>query len=287
LKAAPNDNGNWGQSASYWEKHREVIRRMFSPISEALIQDARISAGDTVLDIGTGPGEPALAVAALVGREGKVYGIDPTPEMIAAAQREAIRQGLQNVDFDVATTDHLPFPSATFDGIVSRFAIMFFPSPVDALRETLRTLKPGGRMAFAVWGFAERNPFHYVLSRLIDRYAPLLPTAPEWSDAFRFAAPATLLAIFNEAGAVDASERLLRFKIDAPLSVEGFWELRSEMSEKLRSKLKLLSTEQIAEVRSQAIEVLGPYATSAGVSFPAEVLIVGGKRERRSDSRKP
>jgi SAM-dependent methyltransferase len=270
--------GNWGQSASYWEKHRDAIRRMFSPITEALIQDAHVSTGHKVLDIGTGPGEPALTVAAFIGKEGKVCGIDPTSEMISAAQREATRQGLQNVEFEVTTVDHLPFSSGTFDAVVSRFAIMFFPSPVDALRETLRTLKPGGRMAFAVWGFAERNPFHYILSRLIDRYAPQSPTPTEWSDAFRYATPGTLFAILNEAGALDASERLFQFKIEAPLSVEAFWELRSEMSEKLRSKLKLLSAGQIAEVRIEAIEALRPYATPQGMSMPAEVLVASGAK---------
>src|SRR5437588_7539947 len=75
----------WSESAPYWEKHREIIRKMFAPITEALIADARIIRGYNVLDVGTGPGEPALSIARFVGREGKVYGIDPAPEMIAAA----------------------------------------------------------------------------------------------------------------------------------------------------------------------------------------------------------
>ena len=271
--------GNWGQSAPYWEKHRDIIRKMFAPITGALIKDAHISPGDNVLDIGTGPGEPALTVAEFIGPAGKVCGIDPTPEMIAAAQRAAARQRLDNVDFQVTTADHLSFPSDTFDAAVSRFAVMFFPSPVEAIREILRTVKPGGRLAFAVWSFAESNPFHYVLSRLLDRYAPSSPTPPDSPDAFRFATPGTLLTIFNQAGAVDTSEHLLQFKIEAPLPVESFWELRSEMSEKLRSKLALLSTEQVAELRLQAIEALRPYDTSQGMSVPAEVLIVSGRKK--------
>jgi SAM-dependent methyltransferase len=270
--------GNWSQSAPYWEKHRETIRKMFAPITEALIKDAHISTGDNVLDIGTGPGEPALTVAEFVGPAGKVHGIDPTPEMIGAAQRAALRQGLHNVSFEVATADHLSFPPETFDAVVSRFAVMFFPQPLGAIRETLRTVRPGGRMAFAVWGLAERNPFHYILSRIIDRYAPPVPAEPNSPDAFRFAPPGTLLAIVNQAGAVDTSEHLLRFNIEAPLSGEGFWELRSEMSEKLRSKLKLLSVEQLAEVKTQAIEAFRQYETNQAVSLPAEVLIVSGRK---------
>jgi ubiquinone/menaquinone biosynthesis C-methylase UbiE len=268
--------GNWDQSAPYWEKHRDVIRKMFAPITEALIEHAGISSGHNALDIGTGPGEPALTVATF-GKAVKVWGIDPTPEMIAAAQRAALREGLQNVEFQVATADHLPFPSETFDAVVSRFAIMFFPFPLEAIRETLRTLKRGGRLAFAVWSFEERNPFHYRLSRILDRYVPVSPAADR-SDAFRFAPPGALLKIFNQAGAIETSEHLLEFKIEAPLSVERFWELRSEMSDKLRSRVKQLSAEQTAELRIHAIEALRPYATNQGISMPAEVLIVSGSK---------
>src|ERR1700758_1098994 len=93
----------WSGSAPYWEKHREVIRQMFAPITVALVEDAQVASGQTVLDIATGPGEPALSVAAVVGPRGKVYGIDLIPDMVAAARRAAERLALQNVQFEVAS----------------------------------------------------------------------------------------------------------------------------------------------------------------------------------------
>src|SRR5438132_9627011 len=92
----------WSASAPFWEKHREVIRQMFAPVTQALVEDAQIGSGHTVLDIATGPGEPALSVAALAGPQGKVVGIDPVPEMVAAARRAADRLGFRNAQFDVA-----------------------------------------------------------------------------------------------------------------------------------------------------------------------------------------
>ena len=267
----------WNESAQYWEKHRDTIRTMFSPITDALIAEAKIVPGNTVLDVGTGPGEPALTVAKFVGPEGKVIGIDPTSEMIEAARRAAARAGLKNVEFEIETTDSMSFAPQTFDAIVSRFAVMFFSDPIAGIRNLLRVLKPGGRMALAVWSFAESNPFHNTLSQIVDCYVAPSP-APESSDAFRFAPRGKLLGILNEAGASDTSERVFQFKIEAPLSVEEFWGLRSEMSEKLRTKLKNLSPEQIKEVRAQIIDALRPYSTSRGMSLPAEVLIVSGKR---------
>jgi SAM-dependent methyltransferase len=268
----------WSASAPFWEKHGEIIRQMFAPITYALVEDAQIGIQDAVLDIAMGPGEPALSVAALVGPEGKIFGIDPIPEMVAAARRTADRLGLKNAKFDVAFADLLPFPADTFDAVISRFGVMFFPSPVDAVREMLRVLKRGRKLALAVWHFAERNPFHYTLSRVIDRYVEPAQLAPDAPDAFRFARPGKLVEVFTEAGVMAPSERLLQFNIQAPISVEDFWTLRCEMSEKLREKIAMLSPEQMIEVKRQVLDALREYSTDGGISFPAEVLIVSGAK---------
>ena len=251
---------------------------MFAPVTEALVADARIVRGQRVMDVGTGPGEPALTIAGLVGREGKVAGIDPSFEMVEAARRAAGRDGIINVDFEVAPADRLPFASDSFDAVVSRFAAMFFPSPFEALREILRVLKLEGRFSLAVWHFAERNPFHTVFARVIERYVESPPVPPDSLDSFRFAAPGKLSGLLEHAGAANVSERLVQFKIEAPLSVEDFWEMRSEVSDKMRSSLARLSADQRQKVRTEVIEVMREYATNDGVRFPAEVLVVSGQR---------
>ncbi|HEY2018114.1 MAG TPA: methyltransferase domain-containing protein, partial [Bryobacteraceae bacterium] len=251
----------WSAAAPFWEKYRELIRQMFQPVTLALIADGLIDRGQSVLDVATGPGEPALSVAALVGPEGKVAGIDPVPEMVAAARREAGRLGLRNAQFDVAFADHLPFPAGTFDAVVSRFGVMFFPSPVDAVREMLRVLKPGGKLALAAWDFAERNPFFYALQRVLERYIDSPPPAPDAPDTFRFASPGKLRDVLDEAGATALSERLFRFTIEAPIPVADFWTLRCEMSEKLREKIPLLTREQLAELKRESLEALREYST--------------------------
>jgi ubiquinone/menaquinone biosynthesis C-methylase UbiE len=269
----------WRGSAPFWEKHRNIIRGMFAPITQALIEDAEIGAEDSVLDVATGPGEPALSVAAVVGPDGKVFGVDAIHGMIAAARTEAQRLGLKNAKFDVAFADDLPFAANTFDAVISRFGVMFFPSPVDGVREMLRVLKPGRKLAFAVWHFAERNPFHSALSRVMDRYVDSPPLEPDALDAFRFAPRGKLLKVFSEAGVVAPSERLLQFKIEAAAaSVEDFWNLRREMSEKLSEKFATLSEELKLKVTQEMLSSLAEYSTANGMSFPAEVLIVSGSK---------
>jgi ubiquinone/menaquinone biosynthesis C-methylase UbiE len=266
----------WRSSAPFWEKHRDIIRAMFAPITQALIKDAGIAGEDSVLDVAMGPGEPALTVAALAGPKGKVFGVDPIQGMVAAARSEAERLGLKNAKFDVAFADDLPFAADTFDAVISRFGVMFFPSPADGVREMLRVLKPGRKLALAVWHFAERNPFHYALSRVIDRYVDSPPLTPDALDAFRFAPPGKLKDVLAEAGALNPSERLLQFRIEALISVDDFWTLRQEMSDKLREKMVMLSEKQASEVKSEMLEALSEYSIDHGMSFPGEVLIVSG-----------
>jgi SAM-dependent methyltransferase len=277
----------WRSSAPYWEKHREIIRQMFAPVTQALvedahIEDAQIGTGAAVLDVATGPGEPALTIAVLVGAEGKVFGIDPAPEMVEAARRAAQQLGITNAEFEVAPADRLPVPDNSFDAAVSRFGVMFFPSPVDGVREVLRALKPGRKLAFAVWSSADRNPFHYEVARVMERFVDMPRPAPDAPDAFRFANPGKLRDILAEAGVIASSERLLQFAIQSPLSVEDFWTLRSEMSEKLREKLRTLSAGTLAEVKRQALEAMHPYSMGHSISFPAEVLIVSGSKSSAS-----
>ena len=270
----------WNGAAPFWEKHRETIRQMFAPVTQALVEDALIRSGHTVLDVATGPGEPALGIAAVVGPEGKIIGIDPIPTMVAAGRRAASQGGIRNTQFDVAFADDLPFPADSFDAVVSRFGVMFVPSPVDAVREMLRVLKPGRKLALAVWHLPESNPFFYTLSQVIERYVDSQPPAPDAPDAFRFAGSGRLLEVLCEAGAIASSERLLPFTIETPISVEDFWALRIEMSEKLREKVAMLSNEQLSEAKREALEAMGEYSTMRGMSFPAEVLIVSGTKSR-------
>ena len=268
-------------AAPFWEKYSDVIRQMFAPVSQALAEAAQIGRGHTVLDIATGPGDPALSLTPMIGPEGKVFGIDPVTEMIAAARRAADDLGFRNTQFDVASADHLPFPDETFDSVISRFGVMFFPSPVDAVREMLRVLKPERKLALAVWHTAETNPFFQTIAQVIDRFVDSPPLAPDAPEPFRFATPGKLRKVLTEAGALAPTERLLQFTIEAPISSEEFWTLRTEMSEKLREKIALLSSEQLKEAKRQALEVLRKYSTDGGMSLQAEVLIVSGTKNRK------
>jgi SAM-dependent methyltransferase len=198
--------------------------------------------------------------------------------MIDAATHAAARLSLENARFEVAGVDNLPFPDDHFDAVVCRFGVMFFPSPLNGIREMLRVLKPGRKMAFGVWHFVDNNPFHHALARIVDRYAPEPALPADAPDAFRFAPPGKLKEIMIEAEVQEVTERLFRFPIDVSLSLEEFWNLRLEMAKKLRQRLATLAPDTSSELKRQALDAFRTYSTAAGLSFPAEVLIVSGRK---------
>jgi len=269
----------WRESAFYWQKHAGSIRTMFGPITRALIGDAGIIEGDVVLDVAGGAGEPSLTIAETVGPTGSVTCTDVAPEMVTAAESEAQRRGLTNVAFQECAADSLPFESNSFDAVVSRLGIMFFPDPLAGLREMLRVTKHEGGIALAVWGKSELNPFFYLITNVVARHfeaaAPADPNAP---GAFRFAEPGSLARILAEAGAADVKERVLKFDIAAPISPSQFWVLRAETSATLRQKLGTLSPRQANSLAAEAQAAVREYFSNNQMSIPAHMIIVTARK---------
>lgn len=268
----------WQGAAKFWAKHRKTIRTMFSPLTGALIEDAGIRRGHSVLDVAGGPGEPSLTIAETVGPEGSVTCTDAVAEMVAAAEAEGLSRGLKNVQFRQCTADSLPFSDNSFDAVVSRLGAMFFPDPLAALQEMMRVTKPGGTVALVVWGKSELNPFAYLVTEVISRHVETLAVDPDAPGAFRFADPGKLGGILKAAGAADVQERVLRFEIAAPISPEEFWAMRSETSETLRMKLMKVSTVERTQIAHEVAEAVREFFPGNRMRFPAQMIIVTGKK---------
>lgn len=268
----------WETSSQYWSKYQAVIEMMFAEMSRALVADAHIIPGQSVLDIGGGSGEPSLTIAAVVGEAGSVTYTDPAAGMVKTARAEAERRGLQNIQFQQCPAQALTAADNSFDAVVSRLAIMFFRDPLAGLREALRVVKPGGHVSFLVWAGREVNPFFSVVTEILDRFVPAEPEEEDDPTAFRFAAPGKLAGLLREAGATDVNEHPLPFTIEAPITVEQFWELRTEMSDTFRKKLARLVPDQIAAIKYTVQKKVSSYFKTGGMKFPAEVLIVTGKK---------
>ena len=268
----------WQTSAQYWEKYRALIAQMFAPLTTGLVEEVRIGPGQKVLDIGGGSGEPSLTISGIVGPTGSVTYTDPVAGMVETAHAEAGRRSLTNIQFKQCSADHLPFVDNSFDAAVGRLSAMFFVDPVTALREALRVIRNDGNVSFVVWGPKEVNPFFSTVNDVVDRFVESTEEDPDAPDAFRFAEPGKLAGILKNAGAENVVERALNFQIEAAISFEQFWQLRTEMSESLRKQMASVTPAQLPIIKQAAANPAQRYFVSGKMSFPAQALIITGKK---------
>jgi len=268
----------WTESARYWTKNSNVLHQMFVPLTRALIERAGIRRGETVLDVAGGAGEPSLTIAEVVGPDGSVTCTDGVAAMVDAARAEAQRRGLANMQFQQCAADSLPFPDNSFDVVVSRLGVMFFPDPVAAFREMLRVLRPNGRLAFAVWGKSDINPFCYLVTRVMEKHVTSPAADPDAPNAFRFAEPGKLVNVMKQAGAVDVEESLVNFDIAAPISAQRFWEIRSQTSDTLRDKLVKLPAAEQEQIGAEVQQAVKEFFPGDQMKFPGQFVIATGTK---------
>jgi ubiquinone/menaquinone biosynthesis C-methylase UbiE len=269
----------WETSSRYWNKHQATIETMFAPLTRALITAADLQPGQSILDIGGGSGEPSLTLSAIVGESGGVTYTDPAAGMVQTARNEAERRGLSNITFHQSAAERLPFPVDAFDVVVGRLSPMFFVDPKSALGEILRVTKPGGRIVLLVWGSREANPFFSVISEVLNQFVPAEPEDEDAPTAFRFARPGKLAKVFTDAGANEVTEETIPFRIEHPIDINGFWEMRTEMSDTFRSKLGHLDSETVAGVKDATAKAVAKYFEDGQMNFPAQALIVTGRKK--------
>jgi SAM-dependent methyltransferase len=143
-----------------------VVPALMSEWAPRVAAAASIRPGDRVLDVACGTGVLSRVVAEAVGPAGSVTGLDVDPGMLTIAARAA-----PGIAWHRGVAEDLPFADATFDAVVSQFGLMFFQDRSGALREMWRVLRPGGRMAVAVWASLEETPAYAVEVELVERMA--------------------------------------------------------------------------------------------------------------------
>jgi ubiquinone/menaquinone biosynthesis C-methylase UbiE len=151
------------------------VPALFAQWGPVVAEAAGVGPGERVLDVACGTGALTLAVADRVGPAGSVVGLDANPEMLAVARRKPTA-----IEWVEGRAEAPPLPDSSFDAVVSQFGLMFFDDRAGALRQMMRVLRPGGRIAVAVCDAVENSPGYAAFAALLDR---LFGTAV--GDAFR------------------------------------------------------------------------------------------------------
>ena len=147
---------SWNKFSTGWKKWDQLTMDFLRPVGKGILESIPFKDHFHVLDIASGTGEPGLTAASIV-KNGKVIGTDLSEEMVAIAAENAKAKGLTNFDTKVCSADDLPFDNESFDAVICRNGVMFFPDLQKAASEILRVLKPGGYFSAAFFIAPEKN----------------------------------------------------------------------------------------------------------------------------------
>lgn len=253
-----------GRTSSSAEVYEEVfVPALMQEWAPRVVDAARIQPGQRVLDVACGTGVLTRAVATRVGPSGAAVGLDANDEMLAVARRQA-----PGIEWRQARAEALPFENDSFDALVSQFALMFFADR-RAVEEMARVLRPGGRLAVAVWARLEDSPGYAAFTDIVQRRFGD-QAADELRASFALGDHERVRALFTDTDLSDVD-------ITTPQGTVRFPSVRSMvMAEVYGWTLGTIIDEaQVENLVEEMESVLQPFITPEGtLAFPIRAHIV-------------
>ncbi len=269
---------DWERSARLWERWEPQLMHALSGVSPALLRALDPRPGHRVLDFGCGSGEPALSLAHWVSPGGRVVGLDVSAPLLAVARRRARALGIRNVRFRVGDVTRLSPRGPRFDRVVSRFGLMFAEDVGDALRRARTRLKPGGRIALAVWGPARHSAVLRITLPILRRLAcEPLPDPERSPHPLRLARPGLLPRLMRQAGFRAVRVRPVRAAF-VYASPDEFARERMACSTPLRNACRTLSRAERRRVRDQIRRAAARYRDGEVLRLPAQAWVASGRK---------
>lgn len=272
----------WDSAAAGWNAHAEDLHAWLDRPTDAMCRLAGVTAGARVLDVAAGSGEQTLTIAQRVGAQGHVLATDLSPTLVALARDNAARAGCAQVEARVADGEDLGVPEAGFDAAVCRLGLMFFPDPLQGLREMHRALRPGGGACTMVFSRPEKNPCVTILMSTALKHAGLPPRDPcVPGGLLSLGQPGRLDALFRSAGFEDVATTALDAVFHLP-SVDHYLGFVRSSASPILQILGRLDASAAEAAWSEMRERLSTFTTRQGWEGPNELLLTVGRRPRET-----
>ena len=268
----------WEAVAPAWDGHRARIFGATRAISDRLVDLVDPRPGDTILELAAGTGETGFLVADRLGTDGRIICTDFSEGMVQAAQRVATERRLANVECRMIDAQAIDLPDTSVDGVVSRFGLMLVADPRRALQESLRVLRPGGRLAYAVWGAIDRNPWITVLVGAVLQHGHTPggdPFGP--GGLFSLAEPERNKQLATDAGFADIGVEEVSGAMQAD-SLDDYWDFQSSISGPVATLLATLSLDERDAIRAAFKSAAEPYRASDGYRLPFCAVVLHATR---------
>lgn len=261
----------WQAKAEAWVSTAEVIAASADRFNAPLLDVADLHPGQTVLDLASGAGEPALSEAERVGPEGCVVATDLVPDMLSGLKR---RDQGDRLHYAGADMHRLPFAENSFDRVVCRFGIMFPPDPVAVASEVMRVLKPGGATAFLVWGPLSDQTLFEAIAAGVEQVTGKAPDS-HFHQIFRFAKPGSASAPFRQAGFSDVEEVAHHSTALAPFG-KPFW--RPPLQITFGHELEGAGPETLKALDQAIADAFEPVREAEGFRLSAHVRTIRARK---------
>ena len=264
----------WDSAAQAWHDWAPTLRQWLGPATDLMLDMAGVKPGSHVLDVAAGAGDQTLNAAKRVGSEGFVLATDISPKILEFADSNTRRLGYSNVHTQVMDGENIDVEPGSFDAVISRVGLIYFPDQNKALEGMRRALKPGGRLGAIVYSTADRNQFFSIPVSVIRRRAGLPPPAPGQPGPFSLGGEGVLRGLLSQAGFRDIQEK----RIPAPLKMKSAADcLRFERESFGALHTMLAGLDQPAkEAAWQEIENELRKFESSGFEGPCELIVVAG-----------
>ncbi|QBF31786.1 class I SAM-dependent methyltransferase [Thalassococcus sp. S3] len=209
------------KAAPKWIAHQEIFDAAFDPVLDLLFQQADLSDGDAVLDIGCGAGHSTLRAAEHVAPHGSVLGADISDALLNRARERAAKRPDHEIAFQLGDAQIDSFEGEHFDHLISRFGVMFFDDSVAAFRNMSKALKPGARVTLACWGEIPENPFFTTPNRIaVARLGQPPKSDRDAPGPFAFRNIDRVCAILTEAGLIDVAGEAHQVTLGQAVNIE-------------------------------------------------------------------
>lgn len=265
----------WQEAAEAWHRWGPTLSSWLGPVTEVMLDMAGVATGHRVLDVAAGAGEQTMTTARRVGPTGHVLATDISSKILEFAAADAKRHGLDNVECKVMDGEGLDVPDGTFDAVISRVGLIYFPDQQAALAGMKRALKPGGRIAAIVYSTPDRNTFFSTPVGIIRRRASLGPPLPGQPGPFSLGAPGVLEAAFARAGFREIETRVVPAPLRMPTSADCL-RFEQESFGALHQMLSTLDEAGKVEAWREIAAELAKFQTPSGFEGPCEMVVAVG-----------
>ena len=268
----------WEDAADAWHRWGPTLETWLGPATEAMLDAARVSTGGGVLDVAAGAGGQSLAAARRVGPQGQVVATDISPTILTYAAKAAAEAGVTNIETLEADGEALQdLPAGSFDAVISRVGLIYFPDQQAALAGMRRALRDGGRIAAIVYSTPDRNGFFSVPVSIIRERAQLPAPQPGQPGPFSLGGAGVLESVLADAGFRDIQVEVVPSPLRLPSAADCV-QFERESFGALHQMLAGLDEDERAAAWLEIENKLAQFETADGFVGPCELLVASASK---------